>query len=73
MFTVSCRPIKHRYFRPHRVELYRHLYGLLQTEVAAPTCIYLCIESDEIWQEVFGFTPEQQGGLAAMLERAVIL
>lgn len=62
---------KYRYFRSRRVELYRHLYGLLKAQAAPKTCIYLCMESDEIWREVFGFTPEEQGGLAAMLERAV--
>lgn len=62
---------KHRYFRTRRVELYRHLYRLLKAQTDPNTCLYLCMESDEIWREVFGFTPEEQGGLAAMLERAV--
>ena len=62
---------KHRYFRPRRVELYRHLYALLRERADSRTCLYLCMESDEIWREVFGFAPEEQGGLAAMLERAV--
>lgn len=62
---------KQRYFRPRRVELYRHLYGLLKARAAEQTCIYLCMESDEIWREVFGFVPEERGGLAAMLERTV--
>ncbi len=35
------------------------------------TCVYFCMESDEIWNDVFGFTPEEKGGLPAMLDRAV--
>jgi len=62
---------KYRYFRSRRVELYRHLHGLIKAQAAPSTCLYLCMESDEIWREVFGFCPEEQGGLAAMLERSV--
>ncbi len=62
---------KHRYFRPRRVALYRHLHELLRQRADDRTCIYLCMESDEIWQEVMGFTPEERGGLPAMLERTV--
>jgi spore photoproduct lyase len=62
---------KSRYFRSRRVELYRHLHSLITKQADSKTCIYLCMESDEIWQEVFGFTPEEKGGLAAMLERTV--
>jgi hypothetical protein len=29
------------------------------------------MENNKIWQEVFGFTPDDRGGLAAMLDRAV--
>lgn len=62
---------KQRYFRPRRVELYQHLFKELTVRASANTCIYLCMESDEIWREVFGFAPDDLGGLAAMLERAV--
>jgi len=62
---------KNRYFRPHRVEMYKYIYNLLQAKASPETCIYFCMESDEIWQEVMGFTPEEHGGLPAMLERTV--
>jgi spore photoproduct lyase len=61
---------KFRYFRSLRVEMYRLIYGELRKKSAANTCIYLCMESDEIWREVFGHTPEERGGLAMMLDRA---
>ncbi len=61
---------KCRYFRKRRVEMYRHLVSRLSPLVDAHTCVYLCMESDVIWREVFGFAPEEKGGLAAMLDRA---
>jgi len=62
---------KSRYFRPHRTELYKHIYDLLQQYVSPNTCIYFCMESDEIWRDVTGFTPSERGGVAQMLDSAV--
>jgi spore photoproduct lyase len=31
------------------------------------------MENNEIWQEVFGFIPEEKGGLPGMLDEAVRL
>jgi spore photoproduct lyase len=61
---------KCRYFRSRRVELYRELLQELQKHAHSETCIYLCMESDEIWREVFGYSPESKGGLRQMLDRA---
>ena len=62
---------KARYFRTLRVEMYQSLYRQLQQYADPKTCIYLCMENNEIWQEVFGFIPDDRGGLAAMLDRIV--
>ena len=62
---------KSRYFRTLRVEMYKHLYQHLMRHAAPETCIYLCMENNEIWQEVFGFVPEERGGLAKMLDRVI--
>jgi spore photoproduct lyase len=62
---------KARYFRPRRVELYKCIYDCLQERAASSTCIYFCMESDEIWREVMGFIPEEKGGLPKMLDQAV--
>ncbi len=62
---------KARYFRTLRVEMYQHLYKLLQQKADPGTCIYLCMENNEIWQEAFGFIPEERGGLPKMLDQAV--
>ncbi len=62
---------KSRYFRTKRVELYKHLYDELRKKAADTTCIYFCMESDEIWKEVMGFSPEEKGGLHTMLDRTM--
>lgn len=61
---------KFRYFRELRVEMYRHIADLILEKKDPETCLYFCMESDEIWQEIFGFGPEDKGGLPAMLDRA---
>jgi len=61
---------KFRYFRPLRTEMYRHMAHHLSRYLDPDTCLYFCMESDEIWREVFGFAPEEKGGLPAMLDRA---
>ena len=64
---------KSRYFRPQRIEMYQVLVNELRRYAAATTCLYFCMESDVIWREVFGFAPEDRGGLATMLDRAISL
>ena len=61
---------KCRYFRSQRIELYQLLLQELKRHAAPGTCIYLCMESDEIWRDVFGYTPESKGGLRTMLDEA---
>ena len=62
---------KARYFRSQRVEMYKVFADELAKYAAPSTCIYFCMESDTVWQEVFGFIPEEKGGLRAMLDRSV--
>ena len=63
---------KLRYFRDLRVEMYNHLKDLLLA-VHKDLCIYLCMESDDVWREAFGFTPADRGGLSVMLDRQALL
>ena len=62
---------KSRYFRTQRVEVYKFIADELHKYAASRTCIYFCMESDVIWQEVFGFTPQGKGGLSVMLDKSV--
>jgi len=61
---------KLRYFRSIREEMYSHLYRCIRKRAAEDTCIYFCMESDEIWHDVFGFTPDDRGGIPFMLDAA---
>lgn len=61
---------KYRYFRSLRVQMYQTIARQILASANPATCVYLCMESDEIWQEVFGYTPAEGGGLPAMLDLA---
>lgn len=60
---------KMRYVRPLRVELYKHLSGLIKS-ASEDVLVYLCMESPRVWKEVFGFDPGPQG-LTKMLDKQV--
>jgi spore photoproduct lyase len=62
---------KLRYFRDLRVEMYAYLNELL-LGVYKDLCVYLCMESDDVWREAFGFTPAERGGLSGMLDRRAL-
>ncbi len=62
---------KSRYYRSQRVEMYKLIADELAKYVAPKTCVYFCMESDTIWQEVFGYTAHDRGGLRAMLDQSV--
>jgi spore photoproduct lyase len=53
---VFCPDGKLRYFYPLRVEMYRKMVGWIR-QIAPLVKIYLCMESKEVWQQVFGFAP----------------
>jgi spore photoproduct lyase len=61
---------KRRYFVDLRVKLYRFLLEQIRT-FAPDVCIYLCMESGSVWKRVFGFSPDEKGGLPAILDEAV--
>ena len=42
---------KRRYFRTQRVEMYNHILTEIRKYAAPHTCLYFCMESEEIWQE----------------------
>ncbi len=61
---------KSRYFRSQWEELYSHIYSQLKKNISPDTCIYFCMESEELWQKVFGYSPEEKGGIPEMLDLA---
>ncbi len=61
---------KMRYFRDIRVELFSFMRERI-AKADPNLCVYLCMEGEDIWRDVFGFSPEERGGLAALLDGAV--
>jgi spore photoproduct lyase len=59
-----------RYFRDIRVEFYNFMVDKIR-KIDPDLCVYLCMEGDDIWKESFGFSPDERGGLSAMLDDAV--
>jgi len=63
---ILCPDGKMRYFQPLRVAMYRMMLGWIRA--ASPTVfVYLCMESKEVWQQVFGFAPSCEKELGAQM------
>lgn len=61
---------KLRYFQPLRVQMYRKMLCWIRR--AAPTVkVYLCMESADVWKQVFGYAPSCEKELGAQLEPRV--
>jgi spore photoproduct lyase len=66
---VLCPDGKLRYFQPLRVRMYRDMVRWIRR--AAPTVrIYLCMESREVWEQVFGFAPACEKELGGQMAPA---
>jgi spore photoproduct lyase len=61
---------KFRYLKGIRVEMYRKMLKWLK-EVDPTLFVYLCMESREVWEEVFGWAPENSGHLNVLFEERV--
>lgn len=58
---------KMRYFKPLRIRLYRALAEAIRN-LAPDVTLYFCMEDDEVWGKVLGYTPDQSGGLPSILD-----
>jgi spore photoproduct lyase len=54
---------KQRLLRSLRVEQFHHIVSLLRAK-GMDRQLYFCMESDTVWQEVFGYTVKDLGGLS---------
>jgi spore photoproduct lyase len=69
--TITCGEMvpswdgKLRYFRPIRAAMYRAMAEWI-AERAPDVAIYLCMESSDLWEDVFGWTPR---GVSDVAER----
>ena len=64
------RDAKFRYLKEIRAEMYRKMAGWLK-EVDPGLFVYLCMESQEVWESVFGWSPENSGHLNHLFEERV--
>lgn len=58
---------KFRYLRKIRVEMYRKMVEWLR-QASPDLFVYLCMESREVWKEVFGWSPENSSHLNKLFE-----
>ncbi len=64
---------KMRLFRPIRIKQFRFILNHLIKIGIKKEQIYFCMESDEVWRAVFGYTPKDFGGLYLhLLNRAFV-
>lgn len=63
---------KMRYFKPLRIDMYRRMVQWIRDRDPQLTT-YLCMEDAQVWSKSFGFTPDEKGGLPAMLDGAARL
>jgi spore photoproduct lyase len=61
---------KFRYLNEIRWEMYQKMVGWLK-EIDPNLFIYLCMESKEVWEEVFGWAPENSRHLNQLFEKRV--
>ena len=57
---------KQRYFKPLRVQIYKHIYRLLRRFGGEDLFIYFCMEDRDVWERVMGFAPESNAHLDFM-------
>ncbi len=61
---------KFRYLKPIRVEMYREIVRWLR-DCEPSLFIYLCMESREVWDKVFGWSPRDNEALDELFARRV--
>ena len=62
---------KMRYFKPIRIQLYDFMSKNLK-KWHPNLGLYLCMESDDVWQQGMGWSPEDSNGLRRYLDKRVV-
>lgn len=65
---VPCADGKLRYFKQLRVNIYRSMLAALKRH-GAHIPVYLCMESRQVWQQVYGWTPNLDADVAGLFDR----
>jgi spore photoproduct lyase len=58
---------KMRYFKSLRINLYQRMVEWIRS-MAPDLLVYLCMEDDVVWQQSFGFSPENSETLSSLLD-----
>jgi spore photoproduct lyase len=67
---ILCPDGKMRYFQPLRVRMYRKMLEWIRS--ASPIVfVYLCMETKEVWDQVFGFSPSCEKELGSQMTRGL--
>jgi spore photoproduct lyase len=61
---------KMRYFKPIRIDIYSFIAEILG-KWYQDLGLYLCMESNEVWQKSLGWSPRNSGGLSDYLDKRV--
>jgi len=62
---------KMRYFKRLRIGLYRSMVERIKA-LAPEVSVYLCMEDDEVWQQAFGCTAKDMGGISGLLDKSAM-
>ncbi len=60
---------KMRYFKPIRIEIYSFIKEQIEKWKGDLEGVYLCMESDEVWQKGLGWSPGSSQGLSDYLDK----
>ncbi len=61
---------KSRYFKQIRIDMFKNMHSWIKSQ-NDNIFVYLCMESPEIWQKAFGWSPQTSGGLAKIMNELV--
>jgi len=61
---------KLRYFKPIRIEMFRKMYEWIRS-YSGDVFVYLCMESVNVWQRSFGWSPRSSAELKRLLDERV--
>lgn len=68
---VSGDDAKVRYVKPLRVSMYRRLHNELRKYLSDDNLVYLCMERWDVWEKVFGSSPDCIGHLDYMFAKSL--
>ena len=62
---------KSRYFAPQRAEMYQKVRKMIEEQGTSKVTTYLCMETKDMWQQVYGFIPKNPNAIEAIIEQKI--